>query len=241
MAGVAIMMRRAGMSPHPSYEEEVDVMQYCVGAYTFENCVNGENIVADKSGKGHEMVLYNMNWGYQEPVYDVKEGFFNDHLYMDINGSAYGHIVLSAPLADFTIIAERQIYSIGINKEWVGLIGSGIRQGYSPIHIEYTSDRIAFESRSDIAAIREAPTAIPTSVTWMTNTHYNGKRMTDSETSQISDVNIYINRYRGDVTPGGPMKLKCLYIFNKILSYEELQSFIKGNIDADYIMPEFEE
>ena len=240
MAGVATLMRRAGMTPHPSFKEEKpkDVMDYCIGAYTFEDCVQGEAIVTDKSGNGNNLQLFNMEWGYEDKTYDLKEGFFNGCLYMKNAGTSYGKIVLSEPLTNFTIIADRLPYAIGsIIKEWTGIVGSGETTGFSPIHLEYKKGSQIYSSSFGKSTSGRADADI----IWMNNTHYCGVKMAGDESGDTHDGVIFINKFRGNVTGGGAMKISSLYIFNKNLTPQEIETFIHKYINPAYVMPPIEE
>ena len=83
--------------------------------------------------------------------------------------------------------------------------------------------------------------SLESEVTWLTNTHYNGHRLTGTQGNYVHDGMVYINRFRGDVVSAKFQKIYAVYLFNRQLSPSEIEAFIKEKIDASYVLPTIEQ
>ena len=214
-----------------------------IGAYTFEGRSNEDadrDIVEDKSGYNNTLTLKSMLWGFidgSNPNF-VREGFWDDALWLSRNG--YGEIALPKGLTDFTIIAKRAVFGVNAGSNWCPLVGTGRSRGTGLFWLEYNAD----DGRgytNQVNGLMYALTSLESEVSWMTNTYYNGHRLTGTQGNDVHDGMVYINGFRGDVTGGKYQKIYAVYLFNRQLAPSEIEAFIKEKIDASYVLPTIEE
>lgn len=230
---------------HPLSEIEgghITTFEGLIGAYTFEGRSNEDadrDIVEDKSGYNNTLTLKSMRWGFIDDPYPdlVREGFWDDALWLSRSG--YGEIALPNGLTDFTIIAKRFAFNADAGDQWSPLVGTGKSSGKGLFWLEYVADNGQYTNH--VNGLNYTLPSLESEITWMTNTHYNGHRLTGTQGNDVHDGMVYINRFRGDVNTTRFQMIYAVYLFNRQLSPSEIEAFIKEKIDASYILPTIEQ
>ena len=230
---------------HPLSEIEgghITTFEGLIGAYTFEGRSNEDadrDIVEDKSGYNNTLTLKSMQWGFIHNTLPdlIREGFWDDALWLSQSG--YGEITLPNGLTDFTIIAKRYIYAASSGRGWSPLVGTGKSSGKGLFWLEYNADNGIYTTQ--VNGLSYTISSLESEVTWLTNTHYNGHRLTGTQGNNVHDGMVYINRFRGDVSTTKFQKIYAVYLFNRQLSPSEIEAFIKEKIDASYVLPTIEQ
>ena len=230
---------------HPLSEIEgghITTFEGLIGAYTFEGRSNEDadrDIVEDKSGYNNTLTLKSMQWGFiHNNLPDlIREGFWDDALWLSQSG--YGEITLPNGLTDFTIIAKRFVYGANAGNRWSPLVGTGKSSGKGLFWLEYIADNGQYTNQ--VNGLNYTLSSLESEVSWMTNTHYNGHRLTGTQGNNVHDGMVYINKYRGDVNSTRYQKIYAVYLFNRQLSPSEIEAFIKEKIDASYVLPTIEQ
>lgn len=230
---------------HPLSEIEgghVTTFEGLIGAYTFEGRSNEDadrDIVEDKSGYNNTLTLKSMQWGFIDSAYPdvVREGLWDDALWLSVSGC--GEIALPKGLTDFTVIAKRFVFSANAGREWAPLVGTGKSSGKGLFWLEYNEGNGRYANQ--VNGLKYTLSSLESEITWMTNTHYNGHRLTGTQGNDVHDGMVYINRFRGDVGNAKFQKIYAVYLFNRQLSPSEIEAFIKEKIDASYVLPTIEQ
>lgn len=230
---------------HPLSEIEgghITTFEGLIGAYTFEGRSNEDadrDIVEDKSGYNNTLTLKSMQWGVIDSAYPdlVREGFWDDALWLSQSG--YGEITLPNGLTDFTVIAKRFVFAAAAGRGWSPLVGTGKSNGKGLFWLEYNADNGIYTTQ--VNGLSYTLSSLESEVTWLTNTHYNGHRLTGTQGNNVHDGMVYINRFRGDVGTTKFQKIYAIYLFNRQLSPSEIEAFIKEKIDASYVLPTIEQ
>ena len=229
---------------HPLSEIEgghITTFEGLIGAYTFEGRSNEDadrDIVEDKSGYNNTLTLKSMQWGFVDSGYPdlVREGLWDDALWLSVSG--YGEIALPKGLTDFTVIAKRFAFNANAGGAWAPLVGTGKSSGKGLFWLEYVADNGQYTNQ--VNGLKYTLSSLESEITWMTNTLYNGHRLTGTQGNDVHDGMVYINRFRGDVVSAKFQKIYAVYLFNRQLSPSEIEAFIKEKIDASYVLPTIE-
>ena len=105
--------------------------------------------------------------------------------------------------------------------------------------LEYNADNGQYTNQ--VNGLNYTLPSLESEITWMTNTHYNGHRLTGTQGNDVHDGMVYINMFRGDVGLTKFQKIYAVYLFNRQLSPSEIEAFIKEKIDASYVLPTIEQ
>lgn len=230
---------------HPLSEIEgghITTFEGLIGAYTFEGRSNEDadrDIVEDKSGYNNTLTLKSMQWGFIDSAHPdlVREGLWDEALWLSRSG--YGEITLPNGLTDFTIIAKRFAFNANAGREWSPLVGTGKSSGKGLFWLEYNAGKGQYTNQ--VNGLNYTLPSLESEITWMTNAHYNGHRLTGTQGNDVHDGMVYINRFRGDVSTTKFQKIYAVYLFNRQLSPSEIEAFIKEKIDASYVLPTIEQ
>jgi hypothetical protein len=242
------MNRRRAIASSPVKSEMGAILNSCVGWYSFEGRSNTDadrNIVYDKSGKGNDMQLFNMSWGYTTGYEIIKEGYFNDRLYFrstNFSGNSYGKITLQSPLQEVTVIMKRY-GTYGVNDQVMGNGTASLGSGETIDSNIFSLERYASSNSSITNAVQGLSVVGRESsqIVWMNSTHYCGKKLTGTPTDKTHDGVIWLNRDRGDVAKlGRGAQIYCFFIFDRSLTPDEILLFINTYVDASYVLPSIE-
>ena len=148
----------------------------------------------------------------------------------------YGYKSNMPTLTDYTIIAEREfLYPSNTgNKDFVFI-------SYTKNLIHYRAgDLFSLESRyyNYYAVTFATQTSISVnkkrSIVYQNKTNYNGKDILCNEMSSEGFNAIRVGRILNNYTP---MAFYSAYLFDRSLDEQEIKSFIRKYIDADYLLP----
>ena len=240
MAGLGLMNRRRAIASSPI--AGITMEDYLIGKYNFIGRSNDDpdrGIVQDLSGRGNPMTLSFNNWGKGDAY--TTTGYYDDCL-CSFPGSNYATIPLTEPMSDnFTIIIERAFYSGGL-ANYSALLGSNssLSSSKSTIFLEYIDAGYEGGGYSCVLGAKvHFGRTNGNGIAWLTPFGYNGYMNDDFVPTETSyATKLIIGKLRDSVFYYQRFKIKSIHIFNRVFGAQEIEEYIKKNIDANYTLTE---
>lgn len=181
------------------------------------------NVLRDLTGNGHDITLNGFAFNTEGSGYGHPE--YPDALVFD-GVDDYGINEEMPILTDYTVIVKREIFS---GAQYSHVIGK--RTGTIPGAFWFErgkGDTHSFGMANSINILNE-------SISWQSTTSYNGTPIKKGEAEDIHELTIGVASktypdFRG-------MAFYSAYLFDRSLGEQEIKSFIRKYIDADYLLP----
>lgn len=179
----------------------------------------------DLTGKGHDITLNGFAFntegsGYGHPLYP-------DALVFD-GVDDYG-INEDMPMqTDYTIIVKRKVIKYNATKQCGVITKRPSSAQLGAFWFERGGDTWSYGTQTNIEAINN-------DITWQNKTSYNGTPIASGSSSDTNVIHIGRNYTGGSYFTS--MAFYSAYLFDRSLDEQEIKSFIRKYIDADYLLP----
>lgn len=233
----AIMrLHRAQMGAQGGGADTPAYMEHLVGAYTFKGRSNDDAdraILYDNSGRGNNLTVKDsFGWGTLAlNGYDYRLGFADDALIF--RGDRVATVTFDENISGWTFIFDRDILLFP-QSDFGALMWCGTG---TPIYttMEFNGsdiDSVVYGNSIDSGRYRLVTSTQKTGVTWMAGGFVDNKEMNEM-TERALTKTFNLGGYSGSWL----YRLRSLHIFNTSLSPEEVEHFVKTNIDPTYTLP----
>lgn len=227
MAGLGLMNRRRAIQSSPT-QFTLAMNDNLIAMYDMSGKSNDDadrNVVADQSGKGNN-ISFNI-------AFDSTYGYHDGRL---VSRDSYD-IYLSETLGDeFTIIIDR-VFAEDITN-YSALIGARALEdsNKSAFCGEYRDSGNVYLNTYRGGHIYEGRINSP--IFFMTPNCYNGFVNNNLVTTTNYTTNrLTIGRVRTGAGYPQTTRIRCIYIFNKTFSPNDIERYIQENIMPDYVLP----
>lgn len=227
MAGLGLMNRRRAIQSSPT-QFTLAMNDNLIAMYDMSGKSNDDadrNVVADQSGKGHDISF--------NTTFDSAYGYHDGRL---VSKDAYD-IVLSETLGnEFTIIIDREF--VENITTYSALIGARALEdsNKSTFYGEYRDSGNVYLNTYRGGHIYKGRINSP--IFFMTPNCYNGFVNNNLVTTTNYTTNrLTIGRSRTGAGYPQTTRIRCIYIFNKTFSPNDIERYIQENIMPDYVLP----
>lgn len=225
MAGIGLMNRRRAIASSPT-QFTSSMNDNLIGKYEMRGKSNDDadrKYIRDLSGRGNDIYIGELN-------FNDTYGFHNDRLISNV----VFDINLSEPIGDeFTIIIDRDIYDSVA--DFSALVGATAIEDSTKclFYAEY------YESKKFHTWYRGSNLYIGriNGVFFLTPNCYNGYVNEIIPTENYTSQLLTIGRVRRTAGKTQTTSIKSIYIFNKTFSPEDIEQYIRENINAEYELP----